>query len=86
MLILRRREIVLANNPQHLIRKYASLPDALRSENFKVFHAQLDRFCTFEKAEYLLHEFDDGGSAGERTIRTVEQLRESLNSTDWETG
>ncbi len=80
------REIVLANNPQHLIRKYASLPDALRSEDFEVFHAQLDRFCTFEKAEHLLHEFDDSGSTGERAIRTVEQLRESLNSTDWETG
>jgi hypothetical protein len=79
------REIVLANNPQHLIRKYESLPDALRSEDFEAFHSQLDRFCTFEKAEHLLDEFDAGGAVGESAIRTVEQLRESLNSTGWET-
>jgi hypothetical protein len=79
------REIVLAHNPQHLIRRYASLPDALRSEDFAAFHTQLDRFCTFEKAEYLLHEFDVGGGANDDAILTADQLRQSLNSADWET-
>lgn len=80
------REIVLAHNRQHLIRRYASLPDALRSEDFASFHIQLDRFCTFEKAEHLLSEFDSGSMPGADAHHSAEQLRQSLNSSNWETG
>ncbi len=79
------RDIVLAHNPQHLIRRYDSLPDALRSDDFETFHNQLERFCTFEKAEYLLSEFDIAETTTSGAPQTAEELLNFLNSTDWET-
>ncbi len=79
------RELVLAHNPAHLIRRFDSLPDALRSEDFEAFRRQLDRFCTFEKAEHLLSEM---GSTviSEHDIETAgETLKQLFESTDWET-
>jgi len=50
---------VITHNPQHWIRRYPTLPDAIRSEEFASFQTQLAQFCTFEKAEHLLMGFDD---------------------------
>jgi hypothetical protein len=48
------RDHVLKHNPHHLLGRWPSLPDALRSEDFAAFHHQLERFCGVEKAESLL--------------------------------
>lgn len=48
------RALVLDNNPVHLVRRFDSLPDALRSSEFDSFYKQLLRFCPYEKAEHLL--------------------------------
>ena len=50
------RALVLSNNPAHMVGKTATFADALRSQNFALFLKQLERFCTYERAEHLLHE------------------------------
>ena len=50
----RYRELVLHHNPAHLLKRYASFPDALRNPEFQFFEKQLARFCTYERAEHLL--------------------------------
>ena len=52
------RGIVLTNNQRHLVGKSLSFADALRDEEFQVFLKQLERFCSYEKAEHLLRELE----------------------------
>lgn len=52
------RELVVANNPAHMLNRYETFPGALRDEEFGVFLKQLERFCTHEKAEHLLSELE----------------------------
>lgn len=52
------RTRVLGHNPHHLLSRWATFPDALRSEDFAVFQHQLERFCSVEKAEQLLSGLD----------------------------
>ncbi len=52
------RRIVLTHNPHHLIRRWPTVPDALRSKEFQPFLKQLGRFCSVERAETLLSELD----------------------------
>ena len=51
-------ELVLANNPLHLLGNYNRFTDAMRSPDFAPFLKQLDRFCGNEKAEHLLSELE----------------------------
>ena len=46
--------IVVTNNPRHLLAQHETLPEALQSEDFKPFVKQLERYCSSEKAEFLL--------------------------------
>jgi hypothetical protein len=48
------RELVLAHNPAHLVKRYVSLCDALRDEAFDSYYRQLSRFCSYERAEHFL--------------------------------
>lgn len=48
------RDLVLANNPRHLVSRYDTLADALRDPDFAGFEQQLRRFCPYERAEHLL--------------------------------
>jgi len=48
------RSRLLERNPQHLLGRWESFPDALRSEDFPIFLQQLERFCSVERAETLL--------------------------------
>ena len=48
------RELVLRNNAAHLIGKWETFPEALRSPEFLPFERQLERFCGYEKAEFHL--------------------------------
>ena len=49
------RALVLSNNPAHLIGKSATVADAMRHPDFQPFLQQLERSCTYERAEHLLH-------------------------------
>lgn len=48
------RDVVLADNGSHLLNRYQTFPDALRSAEFQVYLKQLARFCSMERAEHLL--------------------------------
>ena len=41
-------------NPHHMIAKYESFEEAMRSDEFLILIDRLDRFCTYEYAELLL--------------------------------
>ncbi len=48
------RRLILQHNPQHLIGRFRTFPEALRDTDFQPFAAQLERQCPIEKAEHLL--------------------------------
>ena len=48
------RELVLAHNPAHLLKRFETLESALAEDEFQPFLKQLARFCSYEKAEHLL--------------------------------
>lgn len=48
------RDLVLAHNAVHLLHKFESFAEALRAEDFQPYLRQIERFCSYEKAEYLL--------------------------------
>jgi len=48
------RDLVLAHNAVHLLHKCPSFADALDSEEFQIYLKQVERFCSYEKAEHLL--------------------------------
>jgi len=49
------RELVLQDNPQHLLGRFPTFPDALRGEDFCTLWKHLQRLCPPEQAEYLLN-------------------------------
>jgi hypothetical protein len=48
------RELVLADNPRHLLKTWPSLGAAAEDPRFVPFRRRLDRFCSFERGEHLL--------------------------------
>lgn len=48
--------LVLADNPSHLLGRFELFTDAMRDADFQSFLKQLERFCRYERAEYLLAE------------------------------
>ncbi len=48
------RRLVLANNPRHMVGRWETVADALRSDEFPVFLRQLQRICGPEQADHLL--------------------------------
>ena len=48
------RELVRAHSPNHLLGRYPSFPDALKSAEFQTYYKQLKKFCSTERAEHLL--------------------------------
>ena len=48
------RELVLAHNPAHLLKRFETIERALAENEFQPFLKQLARFCSYEKAEHLL--------------------------------
>ncbi|MDB5391543.1 MAG: hypothetical protein JWM11_7189 [Planctomycetaceae bacterium] len=51
---VRCRELVLGNNAAHMLHRFETFPDALRSGEFQVYLKQLGKFCSIERAEHLL--------------------------------
>ncbi|MBT5017935.1 MAG: hypothetical protein P8M30_19180 [Planctomycetaceae bacterium] len=68
-------------NPHHMIAKYESFEEALRSDDFLLLISRLDRFCTYEHAELLLENihpnWEDEGSTEIESICLVK-----LNAND----
>jgi len=63
------RELVLEHNPAHLIGHFPTAADALRSTDFTALLNQLERTCSYERAEFLLSEQGletDAGAADNR--------------------
>jgi hypothetical protein len=52
------RCLVAADNPNHLVCKFPSFADAMRSSDFQPFLKQLERLIGYERAEHLLRELD----------------------------
>ncbi len=50
------RQLVLEHNPAHLIGRFSTAADALRSPDFAPLVNQLERMCSYERAEFLLNE------------------------------
>ena len=51
------RQLILKNNPGHMVKRYESFSEALRAEDFVTFLKQVRRKLPTEKAENLLVEF-----------------------------
>ncbi len=52
------RELVLANNPAHLFKRYDTIEQALADTEFQQYFRQVSRFCSYEKAEHHLSQLD----------------------------
>src|SRR5579864_3832327 len=52
------RELLLANNPAHMLKRYETMELALACDEFQVYLKQLSRFCSYEKAEHHLSQLD----------------------------
>lgn len=48
------RDVLLESNPAHMVNRFDTFPDALRSTEFQVYLKQLKKFCSTERAEHLL--------------------------------
>lgn len=75
------RELVLHDNPRHLISRFDSFPDALRSEEFTPLLKHLQRLCPLEQAEYLLQSnvvADDSPPPDEPPAETARALLQGM--------
>lgn len=63
------RQLVLNDNPRHLIGKSPTVADALRDADFQAYLKQQERLCGYERAEHLLEQLDPrpGASVKEQT-------------------
>jgi hypothetical protein len=52
------RELLLAHNPAHLLKRYEKIGEALGDAEFEAYLRQVSRFCSYEKAEHLLSQLD----------------------------
>ncbi len=52
------REIVLQQNPRHLLSRHASFADALRSDDFAPLLKRLRKLLSFEQAEFLARQWN----------------------------
>ena len=67
------REVVVAHHPRHVLSRFTSFPDALRSDDFAPLLRRLKKLCTFEAAELLAREWDVfDESFRDRTVDEVE--------------
>jgi hypothetical protein len=52
------RELLLAHNPSHLLKRYETIELALEADEFQTYFRQVSRFCSYEKAEHHLAQLD----------------------------
>lgn len=58
------RSRILHSNPNHMLKSFGTMAEALSCEDVRHYSQQLLRLYPFEKAEYLLHKFLAGGYSG----------------------
>jgi hypothetical protein len=78
------RERVLQDEPRHLVGRFSTIPDAIRSEDFQPFSRRLVRFCSREQAEHLLEQQSADGlplDAGESITAFAAWLMEQSHWT-----
>jgi hypothetical protein len=77
------RELVLEHNPAHLIGKFATVADALRSEEFAPLVKQHERLCGYERAEFLINDLGlEPASPPESAERSAGQIAIDLLSSE----
>lgn len=52
------RSLHTAREPGHRLQQFASIPEALRDEEFQRIVQHWERWCSFERAEHLLQALD----------------------------
>lgn len=74
-------DIISAESPHHMVGRFSSFADALRNEDFQTFEKQVERFCSPERAEHLLHEMhiqpptvNDSESPGEVAVGLLKPI------------
>ena len=71
------RRLVLEDNPRHLIGRGATALEAMRDEEFQPLLKQLERTCTYERAEHLLQEIPPDvpatGDAGQQALAILDR-------------
>jgi hypothetical protein len=48
------RQLLLKHNPAHMIRRFESVAHALADPDYQTFQRQLNKFCSYERAEHFL--------------------------------
>jgi hypothetical protein len=77
------RDRVLEHNPHHLLNRWPTLPDAVRSPDFSTFLRQLERLCPVERAETILAELK-ANIGLEDGVSPRDQAREQLADPVWD--
>jgi hypothetical protein len=74
------RQLVIADNPNHLVGHTETFPDAMRSRDFQAYLKQLERFASYELAEHLLGELGVSSGLSDRSPATAGEWSLSLLS------
>lgn len=78
------RHLVLEHNPLHQLDRFPSFVEAMRGEEVPLLLKPLQRFCSYERAEHLLHELGLDPMAWERDVQTAgERALRELNGPAW---
>lgn len=48
------RQVVLSFSPAYILKRWPDLKTAFAAEEFQTYYKQLQRFCSYERAEHLL--------------------------------
>lgn len=68
------RALVLVHNPAHLIGNFATVADALRSDDFTPLLKQHERLCGYERAEFLVNELGVDPQSRPEADKTAGQI------------
>jgi len=74
------RQLILEHNPSHLVGNFPTVADALRSGDFPPFLKQLERQCSYERAEFLASDLELPATASEQAEQTPGQIALALLS------
>lgn len=74
------RELILDDNPRHLIGHYATFPDALRDDQFTPLLKHLQQLCPPEQAEFLLHQQGVEEHGGPQALSAAQQAESLLEA------
>lgn len=72
---------LLATSPAHQLKKFASLPDALRDPDFQLLVSKWERHCPFEQAEHLLMQLGLTPFADQPELSRGERMLQLLDLT-----